>query len=169
MFVLSVKAQKIKLYLTLMASVLVILSVVLLAPVQKETEEQKNVISVGKQIKTTKFKNVATNEDRIAFLNSYGWEVDPNAVKIQEVVIPSEFDAVYEKYNQIQLNEGLNLEKYKGKSVKLYTYLVSNYEYDGSVYANLMVFKETVIGGDISSARQDGFVHGFTKDNKLLT
>lgn len=169
MFILSVKAQKIKLYLTLLASVFVIVSVVLLAPIQNRKEDQGKLISVGKQISMPNFKNVATNEDRVSFLSSYGWEVDPNAVKIREVVIPVEFDAIYEKYNQLQINEGLDLQKYKGKSVKLYTYLVSNYEYDGSVYANLMVFKETVIGGDISSARQDGFVHGFSKDNKLIT
>lgn len=169
MFILSVKAHKLKLYLTLLASVLVIVSVVLLAPVQTREEDQKRIVSVGKQVEMPNFKKIVTNEDRVAFLNSYGWEVDPTALKIQEVIIPAEFDAIYEKYNQLQINEGLDLKKYKGKSVKLYTYLVNNYEYDGSVYANLMVFKETVIGGDISSARQDGFVHGFTKDNKLIT
>ncbi|MBQ2805562.1 MAG: DUF4830 domain-containing protein, partial [Clostridia bacterium] len=102
------------------------------------------------------------------FLNQYGWTVEEEARDINQVTIPVKFDPIYEKYNQLQINEGLNLEKYKGKTVKKYTYLVNNHDYDGIVYANLLIYKNQVIGGDISSAASGGFMHGFSKDNLFL-
>ena len=45
-----------------------------------------------------------------------------------------------------------------------YTYEVTNYEdYDGVVYANLIVYRGRVIGGDICSADVTGFIHGFER------
>jgi hypothetical protein len=41
---------------------------------------------------------------------------------------------------------------------------VTNYEgYDGKVYANVLVYRNKVVGGDICSADVEGFVHGFEK------
>ena len=57
------------------------------------------------------------------------------------------YDDIYQKYNQLQITDGMNLEKYKGKSVKRYTYLVSNYDYNGTVYANLIIYKEITLVG----------------------
>ena len=52
----------------------------------------------------------------------------------------------------------------KKKSVMLYTYSVKNYPgYEGEVHVNLLVYKNTVIGGDVCSADVNGFVHGFEK------
>ena len=93
------------------------------------------------------------------FLKKIGWTVEPEMTEVREVIIPEAFDNLYTEYNQLQLECGLDLEKYKGKSVKKYTYLVNNYEYDGSVLATLLIYKGKVIGGDISSARADGFRH----------
>lgn len=118
--------------------------------------------------KASDFKNIKTAQDRINFLYHYGWEVEENAVEIIEVTIPPSFDAVYAKYNEVQKVEGLDLEKYKGKNVKRYTYVVKNYDYNGTVYANLIIYKDRVIGGDICSADINGFMHGFTKGNNLL-
>ena len=54
--------------------------------------------------------------------------------------------------------------KYKGKEVMRYTYEVTNYpEYEGRVYANLIVYRNKVIGGDICSADAQGFLQGFVK------
>ena len=47
-----------------------------------------------------------------------------------------------------------------------YTFVVSNYDgYDGKVYANVLVYRNKVVGGDICSAEitGDAFVHGFEK------
>ena len=120
MFIYSVKASNLK-YLAVMALCAVaIVSCVLLIP-----DNTAESYTVGAAERTAgDFKNVKSNDDRVEFLESYGWEIDPNAVEIVEVVIPSEFDDVYEEYNVIQKNEGLDLEKYSGKSVKRYSYTV---------------------------------------------
>ena len=88
---------------------------------------------------------------------------------IQQITIPVKFDPIYEKYNDLQIKEGLNLKNYKGKTVKKYTYLVNNHSYEGVVYANVLIYKNRVIGGDICSAVSGGFMHGFTKDNLFQT
>ena len=44
-----------------------------------------------------------------------------------------------------------------------YTYEVTNFpDYDGKVYANMIVYRGKIIAGDISSADPMGFVRGLT-------
>ncbi len=169
MFVLSLKAQNIKLYFSIAISVLTVILVAVLIPANSEPIAKQEEIAVAQTKTKSDFKNIVSNEDRIEFLKLYGWEVDENPREIEEITIPVKFDPIYEKYNQIQIGEGLDLEKYKGKTVKKYTYLVSNYEYDGTVLANLLIYRDRVIGGDITSLKSDGFLHGFTKGNDFLT
>ena len=58
--------------------------------------------------------------------------------------------------------QGLNLEKYKGKEVLRLTFKIKNYtNCDEEVYANVLVYKKKVIGGDLCSADVNGFIHGF--------
>ena len=47
-----------------------------------------------------------TNEQRISFLETFGWEVEGEEDEIVEVKIPQEFDDVFEKYNEIQKQQG---------------------------------------------------------------
>ena len=45
-----------------------------------------------------------------------------------------------------------------------YTYEITNYDgEDGVVYANILIYRNRVIGGDICSADVTGFIHGFEK------
>ena len=68
------------------------------------------------------------------------------------------------EYNEIQRRQGLDLSAYKKKSVMRYTYAVKNYpDYDGEVLVNILVYKNTVIGGDVCSADVSGFVHGLER------
>lgn len=107
------------------------------------------------------FKGIESNEDRVAFLNAFGWEVEKDPIAIEEVVIPAEFDDVYTQYNEIQQYQGLDLSRYQGKNVKRYTYEITNYPGGEDAHANLLVYKERVIGGDVCSAEFAGFMHGF--------
>ena len=167
MFIYSIKAQSIKLYLSITLSVLSVIAVMIIFPTNNYDKDESVVVS--QSIKEKNYKNIETSEDRIEFLKQFGWIVEPDPRDIQQITIPVKFDSLYEKYNKLQLKEGLDLEKYKGKTVKKYTYLVSNYDYDGLVYANLLIYKNRVIGGDICSAISDGFMHGFSKDNLFQT
>ncbi|MBE6712501.1 MAG: DUF4830 domain-containing protein [Ruminococcaceae bacterium] len=167
MFVYSVKAQTLKLYSSIVLSVLSVILVIALVPFNGIKEDF--ALQAGKNIEEKNFKNIQTAKDRIAFLKQFGWEVETEARDVTQVTIPVKFDPIYEKYNDLQIKEGLDLEKYKGKTVKKYTYLVNNHEYEGIVYANLLIYKDQVIGGDISSAAAGGFMHGFSKGNLSLT
>lgn len=110
------------------------------------------------------YTGIKTDSDRIAFLGQFGWQVKPQAVDSREVTIPSEFDKIFTGYNEIQKRQGLDLSDYKKKKVMRYTYEVTNYEgAEGVVYANLLVYRNRVIGGDICSADVKGFIHGFEK------
>ncbi len=167
MFIFTVKAQSIKLYLSIALSILSVICVIAFVP--SGNLQDTAILEASKTITEKSFKNIESSEDRIAFLKQYGWEVDPEARDIKQVTIPVKFDTLYEKYNDLQLKEGLDLEKYKGKTVKKYTYLVNNHNYEGVVFANLLIYKNRVIGGDICSAVAGGFMHGFSKDNLFQT
>ena len=108
---------------------------------------------------------ISDNDGRVAYLQSYGWEVEPEPVSIEEIVIPEEFSEVFQKYNDIQKEQGFDLEKQKGQRVKRYTYVVTNYPDEPEyIRANLFLCKDKVVAGDICSLRvKDGFIHGLEK------
>ena len=106
-------------------------------------------------------KGVKTNEDRIAYLGSYGWTVSEEPIAVEELVIPEEFDETYSQYLELQASQGFDLTDYCGKRVKRYTYQVTNYPTgETNVQAGLLIYKNTVIGGDVLSAQLGGFIHG---------
>lgn len=106
----------------------------------------------------------STNNARISFITSCGWETDPTHCELKEVRIPVNFDEVYEEYNELQLEQGFDLRPYRAHSVKQYTYLIHNYRDAGSgtplpdIYANLLVEDGRIIGADISSGEAGSFV-----------
>ena len=107
---------------------------------------------------------VKTNEDRVMFLQSLGWEVDETPISKKTVIIPKEFTEIYETYNKLQLDQGYDLSEYRGLEAIIYTYTVTNYTgYNGNVVADLYVMNYEVIGGDIHSLAIDGFMHGLGK------
>ena len=113
-------------------------------------------------------RRAETNEERIAFLESFGWEIDPNPELTQEVRIPSEPNEVFTRYNELQKTQDFDLEPYSGKCVKQYRYRITNHPDTGApVYATLLVCDGHVIGGDVSSASQDGRMHGFAMPGNL--
>lgn len=101
-----------------------------------------------------------TNEQRVAFLSSLGWEVNEAPVETQEVMIPAEANEVYERYNELQKSQGYDLDDYAGKSVKRYVYEITNYpDAAGSYRATLLVHKGRIIGGDVASTDAGGVMH----------
>ena len=99
-------------------------------------------------------KGIKTNEDRIAYLESYGWQVSADPLSVEELAIPEEFDETYTQYLSLQSGQGFDLEKYKGKRVKRYTYEISNYPTgETGVQAGLLIYKNTVVGGEVLSSQ----------------
>lgn len=99
-----------------------------------------------------------TNEDRLDYLTQLGWEASPEPVGEMEVMIPQEFDQVYEGYCLIQEEQGFKLERHKGRTAVKYTYLVQNYPDQEEVLANLILYKGKIIAADLCSARLGGFI-----------
>jgi hypothetical protein len=113
---------------------------------------------------TYTYDKVKSADNAASFLTQFGWVVDAGSAETVQVTIPAEFDKVFAGYNEMQKAQGLDLTKYKKKSVTRYTFAVTNYEgWDGPVYANVLVYRNRVIGGDICSADVSGFIHGFEK------
>ena len=105
------------------------------------------------------FENVRSNDDRVAFLRQFGWEVESDPISEAKLKLPAEFDDIMSEYNEIQRSQGLDLSKYKGNEVERYSYAVTNYPgYDGEVVANVIVAKGRVVAGDVCSADPDGFI-----------
>ena len=108
-----------------------------------------------------RLKNADDNQTRVDFLNRLGWQVGSYAAEVAEVVIPLEFDEVYQNYNQIQQEQGFDLTQYAGRQVKRYSYEVFNHPSgDQYVRANLLVYREKLVAGDVCSLQLNGFMHG---------
>ena len=111
-----------------------------------------------------RFDKIKSDEDRVSFLSQFGYTVDSSPLESVEVTIPKEFDKVFAAYNELQKAEGLDLGRYKGKTLTRYTYKVTNYKgYSDTVYANLLMYKNKIVGADICSVDPSGFAHGLTK------
>lgn len=95
-------------------------------------------------------KGVKTADDRAAYLREWGWQVSPEAVLTEELVLPEQFGEEYTKYLELQKEMGFDLTDYAGKRVKRYTYEVLNYPGgETGVRAHLLLRRSTVIGGEI--------------------
>ena len=160
MFIYTMRAGTIRFFgvicLALAALITLIAFVPELQPVSAEVGDEEPC--------ELSYEKIKTNEDRIAFLAQFGWQVDQTPTESTTVTIPKDFDKVFAAYNELQKSQGLNLSDYASRTVERYTYTVTNYEgYDGKVLANVLIFRGRVIGGDICSADTSGFIHGFSK------
>ncbi len=155
MFVLSIKASTIKVATVICVSVIALIVLLTMIPVTEPTAASLMYSPVS----SYNFSNVKTNEDRINFLKQFGWETESEPSENVKVTIPTKFDKVFVGYNELQKQQGLDLGKYKGKDVTRYTYKITNFEnFSGTVYANIIVYRGKVIGGDVCSADVNGFV-----------
>ena len=138
MFICTLKASNIKFFAAVLAAVTVLISIIVFS--SDVTAQTTDAIAAANE--KISFEKVKTNEDRVK--------------------VPAEFDKVMNSYNEIQKNQGLDLSKYKGKEVVRYTYEITNYpDYGGTVYANVIIHKNRVVGGDVCSADVTGFISGF--------
>ena len=154
MFMFTAKLDKRKIIIALCVVVAIIAALVLF-------------FGGGKDVQTATFdKVVKHNKARVAYLESFGWEVDPEPIDTQTVLIPRTMSDTYEKYNEIQLAQGFDLSEYGGMEAVRYTYSVKNYPEQSDVVADIIVFRNHVIAGDVQSVALDGFMHGLALPEK---
>ncbi len=110
---------------------------------------------------------VKNNDQRVAYLESFGWQVSAEPVDQQEIIIPKEFSDVYVQYNELQTEQGFNLKDYCGLEAVRYTYQVTNHPTaQGTVVADIIVYRNQVIAGDIQCLSADnGFMAGLQYPN----
>ena len=160
MFIYSLRANTVKFFGVICVALVALITLIAFIPAY---EPDMATSGNAQQQVSVSYGKIKTNEDRIRFLSQFGWEVDAQPLEEKEVVIPAEFDKIFAGYNQIQRAQGLDLGKYKKKKLMRYTYNVTNYDGEGTVYANLLVYRNRVVGGDICSSDAGGFVQGFEK------
>ena len=115
----------------------------------------------GTAITETAAQKLSTPESRVEYLASVGYTVSPEPVRTQEVGIPKEFTEVYDRYNAMQMAQGFDLSKYRGKRVMQYVFRIENWPQDGDpepVCATLLLYKDKLIGGEISRGGENGFL-----------
>ena len=146
-FIWTAKISKRKIALTLAAAVCVTAAAVTLLG-QRRAEASATVSPKG----------IKTEEDRVAYLQEWGWQVSPQAVLVEELELPQEFGPEYSQYLELQTGQGFDLGKYAGKRVRRYTYEVLNYPTgETGVVAHPLTCRSTVIGGEVLGG---SFLHG---------
>ena len=115
----------------------------------------------GDHTQTTAAAPVSNNDQRVQFLESLGWDVAASPVESGQVRIPETATEVFDRYNNLQKQQGYDLSTYAGKNVMRYVYKVENFpDATEPVYATVLVYKNQIIGGDITDTSAGGKVQG---------
>lgn len=148
MMVMTAKVDFKKIIIGLIAVAAVIVALVLL-------------LGGGGGSEATAASAVSGNDDRVQFLADLGWEVTTSPKESGQVRIPKDSAEVFDRYNALQKSQGYDLSQYAGKTVMRYVYQVNNYPgATEPVYATVLVYKNQIIGGDITDTAPNGKLQG---------
>ena len=148
MLVMTAKVDKKKILIILAAIVVAVAGLFLLFGGNDSTP----TVSTG----------VANNDARVAFLKSFGWDVTTSPVESGQVRIPESGNDVFNRYNELQKSQGYDLTAYAGKTVMRYVYQINNFpDATAPVYATLLIYKNQVIGGDVTDTSAKGSIRSF--------
>ena len=112
----------------------------------------------------------SANDGRVKFLTDFGWDVTTSPVESGRVRIPEEASEVFDRYNALQKGQGYDLNQYAGKTVMRYVYKINNYPgATEPVYATLLVYKNQIIGGDVTDTAAKGHIRGFKMPESAST
>ena len=130
------------------------------------------VVVLGKRADSadSNLPQLADNEARVSYLQSMGWEVEPEPVETLQFLLPEKLEEPYLTYNELQDSQGFDLSTACGKQVSRFTYTVTNYpNRPEGVQLNLYVCEEQPVAGDVLCAGADGFqdtlVYPTSQDN----
>ncbi len=108
---------------------------------------------------------VSQNDGRVEFLAQHGWDVSASPTQSSQVKIPAEPSEVFSRYNALQKSQGYDLDAYAGKTVMRYVYKVNNYpNATDPVYATVLVYKNQIIGGDITDTAPGGKIQAIKSE-----
>ena len=116
----------------------------------------------GSDTQTTSAATASNNDARVQFLKDFGWDVTNSPVESSQVRIPETTSEVFDRYNQLQKSQGFDLSKLAGKNAMRYVYKINNYPgATEPVYATILVYKNEIVGGDVTDTSAKGKVQGF--------
>lgn len=153
MFIYSVRSSSIKFIAFVLITIALLLGAIILGKSDYVPTASKGEIN---------YSGVRDNDSRVSFIESFGIDVQDEPVEEDSFTMPDNFDRVILGYNELQKKQGLDLSKYAKKRVTRYTYLVTNYDSESDVYANLFIYRGKVIACDVSSISPEGFVQPLT-------
>lgn len=154
MLVMTAKVDKRKIILVAAAVIAAIFGLVIL-------------LGGGDDAQTAGAPSLATNEGRVKFLTDFGWDVVVSPIESGQIKIPANSSEVFDRYNALQKSQGFDLSKFGGKVVMRYVYQIKNYPgATDPVYATLLIYKDQVIGGDITDTSARGVVRPFRMPDK---
>ena len=156
MMVMTAKVDFKKILLILVAVAALILSLVLLGG---EKDAAQTVAPAP-----------GSNDARVKFLTDFGWDVTTSPTESGRVKIPQETTEVFDRYNALQKSQGYDLSQYAGKTVMRYVYKINNYPgAKEPVYATVLMYKNKVIGGDITDTAAGGHIRPFKMPETTAT
>lgn len=149
MMVMTAKVDMKKTLLALAAVAALVLSLILL-------------LGGGSDSTQTSAQAASNNDQRVKFLTDLGWQVTTSPKESSQVRIPSTTSEVFDRYNALQKSQGYDLSSFAGKRVMRYVYQINNFPgATEPVYATLLVYKNEIIGGDVTDTAADGRIQGF--------
>ena len=108
--------------------------------------------------KKTEIITAATPEERVAYLEGLGWQVEPQPIETLDLQLPEKLEGEWSAYAKLQAGQNLPFADFGGQAVKRYTYTITNYpEIPQGVQANLYLWGDQIIGGDVIFTGQGGF------------
>ena len=153
MMIMTAKVDKKKIALVIAGIVVLIVGLALLFGGKDDTPTAATA---------TTAVSVVGNDDRVHFLNGFGWDVTTSPTESSQVKIPEKSSEVFDRYNDLQKSQGYDLSRYAGQTVMRYVYKVNNYPgATEPVYATLLISKNQVIGGDVTNTAAKGVIQGF--------
>ncbi len=149
MMVMTAKVDMKKIILALAAVAALVLSLILLLGGKSDTAQ-------------TGAPAVSNNDQRVKFLTDLGWQVTTSPKESSQVKIPTASSEVFDRYNALQKSQGYDLSSFAGKKVMRYVYQINNFPgATEPVYATLLIYKNEIIGGDVTDTAAGGRIQGF--------
>ena len=106
----------------------------------------------------TKVVSATDDLSVLGYISSFDIEVLKEGLIEDEIKVPVSFDDVYKNYNKIQKDQGFDLESYKGKTLKRYTYPVINIEDETPHFVEVLTFDGIIVAADVYSTSIEGSI-----------
>lgn len=148
MFIVTAKMPRRRFILPIaLAALAVVLTVVLLRGKAPDAENGSQSLRAN------------TNDERVAYLASLGWTVDPDPIEMIRLTLPEELVEPYRSYNELQAQQGFDLTPYLGETLERCTYAVTNHpSHTHGCQADLYLRDGVIVAGDIICTGEGGYI-----------